>query len=39
MNSTFNAAKGMILGTWTVDEDEEELISSMDLNNIDLQES
>jgi hypothetical protein len=36
MNSTLNAAKGMILGTWTVDEDEEELLNSMDLQNLDL---
>lgn len=33
-----NSAKGMILGSWKVDEDEEELINNMDLNKLDLQE-
>ena len=39
MNSTLNAAKGMILGNWKVDEDEEECYFSNDLNKLDLQEN
>jgi len=38
VGTTLNAAKGMILGNWQVEEDEEELFSK-DLNQIDLNES
>jgi hypothetical protein len=31
-----NVAKGMILGNWKVDEDEDEFYFSMDLQKIDL---
>ena len=39
MNSTLNAAKGMILGNWTVEDDEEEYFFSNDLSKLDLQEN
>jgi hypothetical protein len=34
-----NAAKGMILGNWKIDEDEDAYLFSMDLQKIDLQEN
>lgn len=37
-NSIINSAKSMILGSWKVDEDEEVMISKMDLNKLNLQE-
>ena len=39
MHSTMNAAKGMILGNWKVEEDEDAYLFSMDLQKIDLQEN
>ncbi len=39
MNSTMNAAKGMILGNWKVEDDEEEIFFSNDLQKLDLQEN
>lgn len=38
MNSTLNAAKGMILGNWKVNEEEEDIIKTTDLNKLDLDE-
>lgn len=39
MHSTLNAAKGMVLGNWKVDEDEDAYLFSMDLQKIDLQDN
>jgi hypothetical protein len=36
MNSAFNAAKGMILGNWNVEDEEDDLYFSMELHKLDL---
>lgn len=39
VNTALNCARGMVLGNWSMDEEEDEILLNMDLNKIDLKES